>query len=275
MNTLPTARNAYVEYITHAIANNEEAQLVLKEIETACVSNSGCVHDGELKAETITILRGLGHKVHKMSDSDKYIIDFAPSAVTDASDEPEPTDKKHKQLVRKTNVITILCIIILILLLLMNAFAFIITQTRQVGLVALVDTPTQSLDIPDWDPDAIVPPVDDTVAKLNAKLDEGKMCINMLSRIVFENTYSAGYLNIINDEANNYPQFVTISNDSNGVIIYQSGLIEVGKGILYASLDVEVPVGEHECTALFTQIDPETNKICGQAAAKVTIAIKE
>ena len=61
---------------------------------------------------------------------------------------------------------------------------------------------------------------------------------------------------------------------SDGMQIYQSGLIEVGKTIPYAMLEVELPAGEYECTATFSQVNPETNKICGQAAAKILVVMQ-
>ena len=78
----------------------------------------------------------------------------------------------------------------------------------------------------------------------------------------------------MNDKANSYPQFVTITM-SNGIEIYKSGLIPPGKGIMFATLDVEVPQGTHKCKVLFSQVDIEQNKICGQAAANVIITVKE
>lgn len=279
MPDILTAQEAYHRYLASMLSNNEQAQEVLNNIADVCSTNSGCIHNGELEASTIAILKGLGHKVTDLENGtyaiDFKIIDMSETYFAQTMTQFELHEEKHVQTQKKVRLNTILCIVIMILILLLGSVVFITTQTKQVGLVALLDTPNQSFDIPDWDPDAIIPPADETVQKLNEKLDMGKMCINMLSKVVFENTYSYGTMNIYNDEANNYPQFVTITKDSNGVIIYQSGLIEVGKGIPYAALDVEVPVGEHECTAVFTQVDPATNKVCGQAAAKVTIVIKE
>lgn len=169
--------------------------------------------------------------------------------------------------------------VVLVLVLLLNLVCVLINNTglltKQVGLVALIDVPANSPTIPGYDPGAITPPDDDKVQKLNEKLDKGKMCINMVSKVTFKNSYTSGYVNIVNDEANNYPQFVTITLDSTGVQLYQSGLIEVGKSIPYAELEVELPAGDYECTAVFTQVDTETNKICGQAAAKVLVVVQE
>lgn len=146
-----------------------------------------------------------------------------------------------------------------------------VVVTEQVGLVALLDVENGIPDIPDYDPTQITPPDDDTVQKLNEKLDKGKMCINMASSVIFENSYSSGKFNIYNDEANNFPQFVTIALDSNGTIIYQSGLLDVGKCIIYAPLEVVLPKGTYDCTATFSQVD--NGVICGQAAAKVVITV--
>ena len=271
-----SATKASDKYITHLSGESEELASVLAEIQEQSDKRSGYMHEGTLSTSTVDALKSLGYKVLFVEDTNNYIINWKLEDESEARySQIMRQFEVNETIVKKEKLITTLCIVIIILVLLLGGMTFITTQTKQVGLVALLDNPNQSFDIPDWDPDAIVPPADDTVQKLNEKLDMGKMCINMLSKVVFDNTYAYGTMNIFNDEANNFPQFVTITKDSNGVIIYQSGLVEVGKGIPYAKLDVEMPVGEHECTAVFTQVDPATNKVCGQAAAKVTIVIKE
>ena len=269
-----SATRANDKYVTQLVEKSEELSNVLNDIKEQCETRSGFLYEGNLSTSTVDALKSLGYKVQGTEGG--YTINWKLEDESEARYSQIMNQfSANDTIIKKEKLITILCIVIILLMFLLGSVVFVTTQTKQIGLIALLDTPNQSLDIPDWDPDAIVPPADDTVQKLNEKLDMGKMCINMLSKVVFENTYAYGTMNIYNDEANNYPQFVTITNDSNGVIIYQSGLVEVGKGIPYAALDVVVPAGEHECTAVFTQVDPATNKICGQAAAKVTIVIKE
>lgn len=190
-------------------------------------------------------------------------------------DTKAPTVKK---MIRRQRIIITLSVIILVILLLLCIVLLIFgpvhVVTKQTGLVALIESEITPPDIPNPDPTAIPIPDDDKIEELNEKLDKGKMCINMTSMISFKDSYSSGYFNIVNDKANNYPQFVTITLDSNDAVVYQSGLINPGECIPYAVLDVVLPAGSHECTATFAQVDTETNKICGKAAAKVVIDIK-
>ena len=59
-----------------------------------------------------------------------------------------------------------------------------------------------------------------------------------------------------------------------GEQIYQSKAIPVGSKIERAALDVELPTGSYECTAMFHNLDPETGDIIGTAGAIITITIK-
>lgn len=201
--------------------------------------------------------------------------DFKPLEITLTLDEDKIA--LENIITRQKRTLTI-CIVILVMVLLLNSLVIIsrdtVTKIEQVGLVSLIDAKSDPSTIPDFDPNAIIPPDDDRVQKLNEKLDMGKMCINMISKVTFKDTYASGYVNIVNDDANNYPQFVTITLDSNGMQLYQSGLIEVGKTIPYAMLEVELPAGEYECTAVFSQVDTTEDKVCGQAAAKVLIVVQ-
>lgn len=193
-------------------------------------------------------------------------------------------DKNFKHVVRRQRCLIILCVVIIILLLLLH-FGYALFNggwlndklkliKEQVGLVALVEGPNTPDDIPGRDPGEVPIPDDDPVIQLNDKLNKGKMCVNMRSRITFANGYGSGCFYIVNDEANNYPQFVTIVLDSNNTQIYQSGLISVGKCIVYDTLDVALEKGTYECTAIFKQVDPETNKVCGKAAAEIIITVQ-
>lgn len=190
----------------------------------------------------------------------------------------DESQRPFKPIIKRQKAILIITIIILILLLLLNLIngIFIYTQTitKQIGLIALVDSP-YTPDVPDWDPNAIVPPDDDIIEPLNEKLDMNMMCINMAGSIALKNTYSTGLFNFFNDPSNHYPQFVTLTLDSNDMTIYQSGLVEVGKCIKYATLDCALPAGAYTCTATFIQVDTETMKPCGKAAAKIIIQLLE
>lgn len=199
-------------------------------------------------------------------------LNFGKMDAEDCPDDPAKSNTEETiQYVKRLQITTIALVMIILLLLLTSGFTVV---TQQVGLVALIEPPSVGIEIPDWDPTAITPPEDDTVSRLNEKLDKGKMCVSMISAVTFTDASTAGYLNFFNDPANNYPQFVTLLLDSDSSKIYQSGLVEPGKCIMYDTLDVELAKGEYECTALFTQVDTETNSVCGQAAAKIHITIQ-
>lgn len=276
---LLTASRAHRKFMNASVGANEEVKEVLKEIESRCCAQGDITHVGALQSSTLDIIRSLEYKVVELNN-DSYNIswnfeDNADAQFVQIMQQFDRSDEKQCAIKRATTIIIALCTVIIVLLLSLGVVGFVVTQTKQVGLVAIVDTPPNSPDIPDYDPDAIIPPDDDKVQKLNEKLDMGKMCINMVSKVTFKNSYASGYVNIVNDDANNFPQFVTITLDSNGMQIYQSGLIEVGKTVPYAMLEVELPAGEYACTATFSQVDPSTNKICGQAAAKVTVVVQD
>ena len=283
---LMTAKQAQLQQLENAVVLDEETKSILVEIEKASKSHGAYQHTGRLQTTTVTTLLDLGYSVAEHKTDGEYVYDIAwnnapveegylnTTRFSGITEKFEESTKQHKGIVKAQRLIVILCIIIIVLLLLLSATGIVLIRTKQTGLVALIDVPANAYDIPDPDPDAITPPDDDRVTKLNEKLDKGKMCINMVSRVTVNDAYSAGYFNIVNDEANNYPQFVTITLDSNNTVVYQSGLIDVGKCIPYATLEVALPAGEYECTAVFTQVDTSSNKPCGQAAAKVKIIVQ-
>ena len=217
-----------------------------------------------------------------MEEQDKKVlINMEPTLPDDVNHDTMFTLKVDessdalKGFVTRQKLTLIFSVILVVLFLLTTGLTVynVITTPKQTGLVAVIEAEFAPTNIPDWDTNAQTPVKEDHVEKLNEKLDKGKMCINMASRIAFEDSYSMGKVNIYNDESNNYPQFVTIALDSTGQQILQTGLIEVGKGIMQAPLEIALPKGTYECTAVFTQVDTETNKVCGQAAAKITITI--
>lgn len=285
---IKTATQLRLEQLDTLAQNSEELRAVLTELENVRATATSFEWQGELQAKTLDALRTLGYAVLKSKDDGDGVaymfkLDAAPvdeayvntGRFAEIARRAEASDEQHKGIIRTQKMVIVLCAVIIVLLLLLSSTCIILFNTKQTGLVALVDVPGNSYDIPDYDPDAIIPSDDDPVEKLNEKLDKGKMCINMVGRVAFKNAYASGRVNIVNDPANNYPQFVTITLDSNGVELYKSGLIEVGKSIPYAELEVELPAGEYACTATFSQVDTDNNKICGQAAAKVTIVIQE
>ena len=110
--------------------------------------------------------------------------------------------------------------------------------------------------------------------KLNEKVAEGMINISMNTAPYFENGKAEGNVMIVNESINNYPQQVEFIRNDTGEQIYQSKAIPVGSKIERAALDVELPAGTYECTAMFHNLDPETGNVIGTAGAIITITIK-
>ena len=110
--------------------------------------------------------------------------------------------------------------------------------------------------------------------RLNQKVEEGMINISMNTAPYFENGKAEGNVMIVNESINNYPQQVEFIRNDTQEVIYQSKAIPVGSKIEHAALDVELPAGTYECTAMFHNLDPETGDIIGTAGAIINITIK-
>ena len=110
--------------------------------------------------------------------------------------------------------------------------------------------------------------------KLNEKVAEGMINISMNTAPYFENGASEGNVMIVNESINNYPQQVEFIRNDTQEVIYQSKAISVGSKIERAALDVELPAGTYECTAMFHNLDPVSGEIIGTAGAIINITIK-
>ena len=110
--------------------------------------------------------------------------------------------------------------------------------------------------------------------KLNEKVAEGMINISANTAPIFEDGSSEGNLMLVNESINNYPQMVQIIRNDTGEQIYQSNAIPVGSKIEHAKLDVILPAGTYECTAYFSNLDPETGDMIGTAGAIINITIK-
>ena len=110
--------------------------------------------------------------------------------------------------------------------------------------------------------------------KLNEKVAEGMINISMNTAPYFEDGKAEGNVMIVNESINNYPQQVEFIRNDTGEQIYRSKAIPVGSKIERAALDVELPAGTYECTAMFHNLDPVSGEIIGTAGAIITITIK-
>ena len=86
--------------------------------------------------------------------------------------------------------------------------------------------------------------------KLNEKVAEGMINISMNTAPYFEDGKAEGNVMIVNES------------------------IPVGSKIERAALDVELPAGTYECTAMFHNLDPVSGEVIGTAGAIINITIK-
>ena len=110
--------------------------------------------------------------------------------------------------------------------------------------------------------------------KLNEKVAEGMINISMNTAPYFENGKAEGNVMIVNESINNYPQQVEFIRNDTQEIIYQSKAIPIGSKIERAKLDVELPAGTYECTAMFHNLDPVSGETIGTAGAIINITIQ-
>lgn len=68
---------------------------------------------------------------------------------------------------------------------------------------------------------------------------------------------------------------VEIYRDDTGEKIYETGAIKPGSYVEAAPPDVNLPIGEYDCTARFYTYRLETEEYIGQAAAKIKLVIYE
>ena len=111
-------------------------------------------------------------------------------------------------------------------------------------------------------------------AALNEKVSEGMINISMNTAPYYEDGSAEGNVMIVNEAINNYPQKVEFIRNDTQEVIYASNAIPVGSKIERAALDVELPAGTYECTAMFHNLDPATGDILGTAGAIITITIQ-
>lgn len=110
---------------------------------------------------------------------------------------------------------------------------------------------------------------------LNEKVEEGMINISMNTSPVFSDGESAGSLMIVNEDINRYPISVEITRNDNGEVIYTSKAVPVGSKIEADTLDVDLPAGVYECTAMFFNLDPDTGDKLGSAGVVIELTVLE
>ncbi len=125
---------------------------------------------------------------------------------------------------------------------------------------------------------------------LAAVVEEGTLRIGINMNPVFVDGNSEGTLDIENHPNNHYNMRCTIVCDLNedgeigkGETLYHSGLMPINKDnpdpeqrgshIMTDKLEVNLPAGDYECTALFTAHDVETDSQVGAVNANIKITV--
>ena len=111
--------------------------------------------------------------------------------------------------------------------------------------------------------------------RLNDKVQAGMINISCNTAPYFKDGKSEGNVMLVNELNNLYPQKVEFYRNDTGEKIYESKAIAVGSKIERAKLDVELPAGEYECTAYFSNLDPDSGATLGVAGAIIHITIQK
>lgn len=109
---------------------------------------------------------------------------------------------------------------------------------------------------------------------MNRKVDESMLSISINSSPEFEDGKSKGTLRIENSASNRYNMKVRIRLNEGDKEIYYSDAIKPGQVIKEDTLDTVLDKGEYACTATFEAYDTKSNEKVGEAAAILTIYIK-
>ena len=110
---------------------------------------------------------------------------------------------------------------------------------------------------------------------LNEKVADGMINISMNTSPVFSDGESAGSLMIVNEDINRYPISVEITRNDSGEVIYTSKAVPVGSKIESDTLNVDLPAGTYECTAMFFNLDPDTGDKLGSAGVVIELTVLE
>lgn len=161
--------------------------------------------------------------------------------------------KKRKRAFWIALVIAIICIALAILL----ALAMCDGKTKRQGSLGQLEGKSES----------------EIQAELDRVVDEGMFNISIASSVVFDRGDAPGELRIENVPGNRYLMKVDIVRDDTGEVIYTTDLIEPNHHIQTDTLDVSLPKGTYDCTAIFEACDMETEEAIGQAAAQIVIQV--
>lgn len=108
---------------------------------------------------------------------------------------------------------------------------------------------------------------------LDSIVEEGMFNVSINARAVFDNGKSEGSLGMENIPENRYYARVTLLNDNDGSVLYESKGIKPGQYIDKIKLKKNLAAGEYPCTARIIATDPETLEDIGQVHVKINIIV--
>lgn len=108
---------------------------------------------------------------------------------------------------------------------------------------------------------------------LDSIVEEGMFNVSINARTVFENGRSEGSLGMENIPENRYYARVTLLNDSDGSVLYESKGIKPGQYIDKIKLKKNLAAGEYPCTARIIATDPATLEDIGQVQVKINVIV--
>lgn len=104
-------------------------------------------------------------------------------------------------------------------------------------------------------------------------VDESQVTIQINTVMYFETPTSYGNIGIINPSINIFPIAVDFVLDETGEVIFTSGAIFPNEFVSNVRLDVQLPVGVHQATAVFNAYDAETFEHVWKSNIALTINV--
>lgn len=108
---------------------------------------------------------------------------------------------------------------------------------------------------------------------LDAIVEEGMFNVSINSQAIFNDGKSEGALGMENIPENRYYARVTLINDEDNSVLYESKGIKPGQYIDKIKLKKNLPAGQYSCTAQIIATDPETLDDIGQVRVKVEVIV--
>lgn len=153
--------------------------------------------------------------------------------------------------------------------------AIVIVVAAVVGIVFALSGGGLSLDSSAQEGQAPFKTPDEIQAELDRVVEEGMFNIAIAGVIDFEDGTSGGKAFIENVPGNRYNmQVIITSDDDPDKVWYESGLIQPNHYIEEIKLSEDLDAGSYPATATFLAFDTDSNEKVGQAAAKVTLNVK-